>query len=315
MKNSVYILFSLFLTVFSFACEDNNNTTSKENNLTLCINDIDDDGDGFTDCFDMDCNAFCYQGDRNSDLENDISGEDIEGDILDAGINDTIYQDEEPDYSGELECSEKDDCVLVIRANQCCRCPYAIGKYSDNVDVCLVNWPDGNVSESCSVDCSNITCNECPEINGAECYQNSCYQVYVNGCAGVWDCQIGEICIDNNSDGVTECVDDPSICQINDDCQMGWHCDLFEDSEYGECIYNYGRCYRDIDCGDGYKCNENGECIELNCFEYECDCGKKCEDNGVIGHCVRECYQNEDCGDGFKCDETTDCELPECVSI
>jgi len=126
-------------------------------------------------------------------------------------------------------------------------------------------------------------------------------------CILLFDCDIGNICVDGTCVDVTP----EGGCTDDGDCPDDLMCLFAEENGYG-----YGYCYQTgNDCTSNEECGENSECIEGYCFETgnECTIDSDCPIQGnycFIGNCIGcignvECFAGQECVGGQCVDDPT----------
>ncbi|MBU1220637.1 hypothetical protein KKF34_00795 [Myxococcota bacterium] len=254
-----------------------------ENTQAKCADSQDNDGDGFRDCDDPDCAAFCQLSELCYDgTDNDGDGS-VDCDDPDCALSDHCFPTEtictngiDDDEDGDVDCDD-DDCAEDIY----CQPGGEMGdeQCSDGVD----NDEDG------SIDCADPGCQGSSDLCGSEDTHDRC----ADG-------------IDNDGDGLTDCYDDEctgftDICSVqpND----GWIGGICSDST--DCDYADSTCLTDSDFG--------GMC-SLACTQY---CPDSEDTNNSItfcienplssgeGICVARCdtalFPGSGCREGYSC--------------
>lgn len=77
--------------------------------------------------------------------------------------------------SVEKTCNQNIDCVLVIRLDECCSCPYVVTRKQLEKDKNLTVYIYGkNYNPEKKVDCQNTICAPCQFINEVMCLRSQC---------------------------------------------------------------------------------------------------------------------------------------------
>lgn len=293
-----------------------------------CDNGVDDDGDGQSDCDDLDCHTACHQ-------ENDCGN----------GIDD--------DHDGVADCRDG-DCYWDCRYERNC------ADSNDNDSDGLVDCADPDCASVCGLtenDCSNGRDDDGDGF--ADCRDDDCR--WATDCNEDWmgGCDNG---LDDDGDGWTDCVD-PS-CRWDSPCNTrsnegdtAAHCndgldndgdgtvdcadpgcmDTFPCSEASRdggagCTDgldndNDGRAdCRDNDCRNHAACNESGRCADgldndgdrlVDCADDNCSNDPACNENRCAGgNCCTDGLDNDgdggvDCTD-YDCFWTASCNEQYC---
>jgi hypothetical protein len=319
MKNFTLTILAITSLFFLTNCSDK---ASGGTGSELCNNQVDDDGDSFTDCEDQDCvaNEACRSvpleicdNTIDDDLDGFVDCNDLDCaagceylDICDNGIDD--------DGDTFTDCDDQ-DCTF----NQACadprdeRCANGLDDDWDGLLDC--DDPDCADANECRVllpeICNNgldddddgfVDCNDLDCVAGCE-YRETCNNAVDDDGDGFVDCDDQdcvfsqlclpvEICtdaVDNDADGQTSCLD--SDCFGTTGCG---ECDPFNRYNSG-CGANEF-CY--IDVADGYipRCfGDRGYVDEGESCDGPNDCrpGFLCYE----GQCVEPCYPDvrDDC--------------------
>ncbi len=231
-----------------------------ENERGLCDNGVDDDGDGDTDCDDIDCLAsdpICdvtSDGDADSDTDSDNGGDadadsdadsDVDGDA-DSDVDGDADSDEEticdPDASiCDWSCESDAECVLVFDTLECCGgFPHRLHEEDEmvscvsathidrlTVDRCAIDWYPGDpvpeVPAGCEPNCEGASCPECRDAGPrtrAACREGACVALCEDCCTRDDDCDIGHFCVDPDNDGQFRCLPGEHECNSDDDCML-----------------------------------------------------------------------------------------------
>ena len=251
-----------------------------------CSNGIDDDGDGFVDCDDWNCDGTIGDIDPACDGANP-SSEDCSNGVDDDGDSyvdcDDFDCDDDPSCSGSSEdCSNgvDDDGDGYVDCDDW-NCDGTIG----DID------PACDGANPSSEDCSNGIDDDGDGYVDCDDFDCSCDE----DCENSEDCSNG---IDDDGDGFIDCDDFDCNCDLNcesssEDCGNG----VDDDGDsYVDCD--------DFDCSDDPVCDNGseGSCAEYGCVGYtpenSCQCNDLCEQ---YGNC---CDDYEDvCGDVVPSDE------------
>ncbi|MDA3865099.1 MAG: hypothetical protein PF689_14655 [Deltaproteobacteria bacterium] len=296
----------LFLVIFSFSlvigCNEDNSGGKQE----ICDNEIDDNGNGLTDCEDDDCEGYlvCNQEICNNEIDDDGNGH-IDCDDQDCFASDLCNELEEicnngidDNGNGDVDCDDS-----ACSEHTACQTPAEI---CDNE---IDDDGDGHV------DCDDQDCFEFSEcIDIAEICDNEidddedgfadCFDI---DCLGDSACNItGEDCdngLDDDSDGDTDC--DDSDCSYAPNCLLGIECDPV--SDFGcsimpgsdeSCYFNEttmeGYCYSSLGTvAPGDSCTDTVECVPgYVCFADflgNSTCKKLCH-LAAQGECEVLCY-------------------------
>ncbi|MDA3864243.1 MAG: hypothetical protein PF689_10300 [Deltaproteobacteria bacterium] len=266
------ILICLFITVFlAHGCSPSGKST---NDPEICDNEKDDDGDGDSDCADLECCSESYCADKPWCESSDVE-------ICDNGIDDD--GDENTDCN-DIDCSDHENC--------------------QNNEICD-NFIDDDMDGM--VDCEDPECNEsepCLEIcdNEIDDDGNEMIDCDDPDCIDFLACQ-DEICnndIDDNGNDLVDC-DDP-------ECEESQYCAVeLCQNEADENLNGL------LDCLDP-MCFENNWCGDCNPYNNEgCEQGEYCyidKNQGTLPRCFassgtaaedENCTDAQDCAPGFYC--------------
>ncbi|MDA3862754.1 MAG: hypothetical protein PF689_02690 [Deltaproteobacteria bacterium] len=258
LKSHFYLLFSVLLSFYFVSllnCAGSGGDSN--NNVELCDNGTDDDGDTLVDCEDADC--YSAQACQN-----------LEDEICNNGIDD--------DGDSAIDCDDAD----CVNHNNC----------KDDPEICDNNIDD---DDDDSVDCDDADCvddpaceDETPEICTNDIDDDSDGDIDCDDseCNGSIYCETEEICdndMDDDGDGLVDCEDSEcssdaacvSNCSVDylyydtaTSCPTGEECGLYIDTNDDiqvDCLSDsnfsggsfYGACGTSNECPFGSVCNSS----------------------------------------------------------
>jgi len=235
-----------------------------------CRNKLDDDGDGRTDCNDLDCavDALC--------AENCTDGVDNDGD-------------------GWSDCSDA-QCVFLPMCDEDC------GNAVDDNGNDLVDCADPLCADS--LDCAEFDCADGNDNNadGAiDCADNACQSLAAcaENCANA---------LDDNGDGLLNCADPfctthPNCAEVCDDGRDNDRDGIFDCADadcVGHTLCGETDCTDTVDNdADGRTDCQDSECATTpGCFESDCSNNTDDDGDGLI-----DCLDLADCGHDPACGE------------
>ena len=260
-------------------------------------------------------------GGESSDTQNTDTTEDSSdtGSDDEAGDGDTEDDSEDDDCGFGQELNADGECVPRCFFDQC---PPGY-TCNEATDLCE---PDSDADDEDATGdddtgdqegpCDPANCPEgytCPDDQSS----SECVPVEDGGCAGVFDCEFGETCVEGQcqplgGELVTVCSDDGD-CPLLMTCQMG------------VCV----GCLDDLMCAGDARC-VLGVCVEADlgtagdCINMECSEGQAC--NWQTGVCEPTCSEDADCPEEefcsaitqfctpeFRCETDADCTTGSCV--
>jgi hypothetical protein len=266
-----------------------------------CDDGIDNDEDGWPDCFDPECGSggacgveVCRDGvDNDGDGVMDCDDSDCRGT---RSCREFCIDGVDNDFDGRTDCDDRD----------CQSSPVCRESCTDSVD----NDSDGRT------DCEDSDCasrDSCPPLE--HCSDSA----------------------DNDADGLTYC-DDPDclrapLCRVPEDCDDGLDNDLdgSADCDDRNC-FGFGSCPGPEDCEDGADNDRDGrvDCDDRDCFGVgRCPAPEVCDDgldndrDGLTDCDDRDCSsltvcrEREDCRDGIDndIDGRIDCDDRDCAGL
>jgi hypothetical protein len=270
---AVAAVVALFLVTSVYLLHRSCAPDARASEAGLCANGLDDDGDGTTDCDDLECyldDPSCAPARRDASSARDDEAATEEPDAF-AGP-DTVAVEEpvedrapatpdagagcaaDPDRCDHA-CRLDSECVLVSDMWECCggfphqtaaspdlvSCVTAVHRDRVTVDRCAVPLSPGSplqsIPDGCRPVCEGVSCPPCPEATGAwraVCREGRCRALCDGCCIDDRDCRRGWSCVDPAHTGWPSCQEGVHECTTGNDC--------FAISTYTDC--------RGCNCGD-----------------------------------------------------------------
>jgi hypothetical protein len=302
-----------------------NASSEPENTAAACSDGKDNDLDGSTDCFDINCIAFsnCTPPDENC-----AGGFDEDQD----GLTDC----EDPECVGDPACVPAgEDCTDTIDNDGDglidCQDPACDNDPICPDEICSNNQDDDQDGD---IDCEDVECAaepncELTEIcdNGVDDDNDTLSDCNDADCANAPNCN-AENCtdtIDNDGDGFVDCDDTNCItnpaCSPNATCGDGVRNQVSEACDgadlAGETCVTQGFQSGNISCNAGCTLNTSGCVAAPTCGNGNLDAGEQCDGANLAGqNCVSRGFDGGTllCGGGCQFDTGSCFNIEDCVN-
>jgi hypothetical protein len=274
-----------------------------------CQNDLDDDGDGATDCQDLACvqQPFCRPEANCNDNQDDDSDGDVDCDDVDCAFNDLcrpefLCDDNlDNDQDGAADCADSD-------CDSSCVEDCSDGQDNDQDAAIDCQDPDCVNDIACSGDSIGAPCTADPECDGDVCLEEAVDGFPSGYCSqdcvlaqGVCNSSGDGLCIDVSfGTGLGLCLDACQVAASN--CSTGYACvDVSNGQGQGVC---FPACTDDAQCPATDICNpDNGFCATV---QEDCQNGVDDDDDQVVECADLGCAQQPACDNFEDCFDNID---------
>jgi hypothetical protein len=292
---SLRILFSvLFVMSLVTACDDGG---KKKTSTEICNDDIDNDGDGYTDCFDSECNTdpacaaaqeICNNGiDDDGDGAVDCADTQCATAANCQTVQENCSNGQDDDGDGAVDCADS-DCVgnAACQTNTCtennifydspqtCQTGFICGLNGQAQPTCLpdANFAGGTFYGACGTE------GQCPKGSG-------CFNIEGGMCAPYCSdthstCPTGGACYYGIENSETL-----GLCGPTDDCNpiTGTGCANAADGCFFVGVADAGLCDTNGTSATGAPCSAFGQCAAGNI------CANLGQGNQCIALCTTTC--------------------------